>query len=177
MGGGAVCNPACDPTQTCSGGRCLLADAQQCVTGSQCASGACNPFYRDVDVDGYGTGQAVGFCTLTAAPIGYAAQNGDCCDDAASIAVAKLIHPGADFQTTSAGGICGGITWDYNCNGARDSNPQTMACNADPPNCTSKMEDTPETSCGGPLAVCGCSLAGQICTRVCTGTPGTIACR
>ena len=116
-GGGGACNPICDAIHICTAGRCLLADAQQCVTASQCASGACNPFYKDVDGDGYGTGQAVGFCTLTAPPIGYATQTGDCCDDAANIALAKLIHPGADFQPTSAGGICNGITWDYDCSG------------------------------------------------------------
>ena len=59
------------------------------------------------------------------APIGYASMNGDCCDNATNIAVAKLIHPGADFQTTSAGGVCG-ITWDYDCSGTVESNPQDL---------------------------------------------------
>jgi len=106
------------------------------VTGAQCASATCNPFYADVDGDGYGAGQAIGFCTLTAPLIGYAAQNGDCCDDAANIALAKLIHPGADFQTTSAGGICGGITWDYDCSGAVEKSRQLCAGCTSLPDCT-----------------------------------------
>jgi hypothetical protein len=132
----------------CSGGRCLLADAQQCVTGSQCASGACNPFYKDVDGDSYGTGQAVGFCTLTAPPIGYAAQNGDCCDDATNIALAKLIHPGADFQMTSAGGVCGGITWDYDCSGTVEKSTNTCnGCTA-APDCNCIAQEFPDEACG-----------------------------
>ena len=149
----------------------MLADAQQCVTASQCASRACNPFYRDVDADGYGTGQAVGFCTLTTPPIGYAAQTGDCCDDATNIALAKLIHPGADFQTASAGGICGGITWDYDCNGTTESYPQTIICNNDAPNCTSRMVNYSEGSCGDFILSCGCAVAGPACTGICSARP------
>ncbi len=96
-------------------GACLLGDGQSCTLPAQCASGACSPFYVDEDGDGYGTGQALGFCGTTT-PIGYAVQNGDCCDDASHLAIAKLIHPGAGYQTTSAGGICN-ITWDYDCSG------------------------------------------------------------
>jgi hypothetical protein len=156
----------------------LLADAQPCVTASQCASGVCSPFYVDVDGDGYGTGQAVGFCTLTAPPIGYAAQNGDCCDSAANIALAKLIHPGADFQATSAGGICNGITWDYDCSGAIDSNPKTITCSDNYPTCTSTIESYPVTSCGASgVDDCSCTSAGASCLRACSGHPGSIACR
>ena len=176
-GGGGTCNPACDAIHICTGGRCLLADAQQCVTASQCSSGACNPFYKDVDGDGYGTGQAVGFCTLTAPPIGYATQTGDCCDDAANIALAKLIHPGADFQTTSAGGICNGITWDYDCNGTIESNPQTIACNDDPPSCSYRTVNYEDSACGSALLACGCAVAGPSCLRICSGTPGNIGCK
>jgi hypothetical protein len=181
-GGASACNPACDATHVCTGGLCLLADAQQCVTASQCASGACNPFYRDVDGDGYGTGQAVGFCTLTTAPIGYATQTGDCCDDAANIALAKLIHPGADFQTTSAGGICGGITWDYDCDGVVETNPQTIACNNDYPTCMSTNVNYPQTSCGrNGVDDCSCVPAGNgtsgVCTAACFGHPGSITCK
>jgi hypothetical protein len=180
-GGGVTCTPACDATHVCTGGRCLLIDAQQCVTASQCASGGCNPFYRDVDGDGYGTGQAVGFCTLTTPPIGYAAQTGDCCDEASNIALAKLIHPGADFQTTSAGGICGGITWDYDCDGTIESNPKTITCNDNYPNCTSTMVNYQERCGGGGVDDCSCAPAGNgttgVCSRGCSGHPGTIACR
>ena len=91
-------------------------DGQPCSLAKDCTSGTCTPFYADVDGDGYGAGQAIGFCGTTP-PIGYSAQSGDCCDSAPNLAIAKLIHPGADFQTTSAGGTCN-ITWDYDCSGA-----------------------------------------------------------
>jgi hypothetical protein len=146
-GGAAACAPACDATHVCTGGRCLLADAQPCVTGSQCASGACNPFYADVDNDGYGTGQAVGFCTLTTPPVGYAAQNGDCCDNAPNIATAKLIHPGADFQTTSAGGVCN-ITWDYDCSGAVEKQVNTCSGCTPAPDCQCVVAEFPDSYCG-----------------------------
>ena len=179
--GATVCSPACDATQTCVNDRCLLADAQPCVTASQCASGTCNPFYKDVDGDGYGTGQAVGFCTLTAPPIGYAAQNGDCCDDAANIAVAKLIHPGADFQTASAGGICGGITWDYNCSGAIETNPQDCAGCSAYPSCTCALADRSETSCGtsgiGESTCIGFPQTMSCQRTAVGGHPGTISCK
>ena len=79
-------------------------------------------------------GQAVRFCGTTP-PVGYAAQSGDCCDSASNLAVAKLIHPGADFQTTSAGGVCN-ITWDYDCSGAIEKNRMDCAsCTQNPCGC------------------------------------------
>ena len=106
-------------------------DGQPCSLAKDCASGTCSPFYVDVDGDGYGAGQAMGFCGTTP-PVGYAAQSGDCCDSAPNLAIAKLIHPGADFQTTSAGGTCN-ITWDYDCSGAVESSPKTVACGRNVP--------------------------------------------
>ena len=107
-----------------------------------------------------GTGQAVGFLDADHGSDPDAVQTGDCCDDAANINLAKLIHPGADFQSTSAGGICGGVTWDYDCNGVVGSNPQTISCNNDPANCMGGPVDYQESSCGGTHVSCGCSVAG-----------------
>src|SRR6185312_6062521 len=136
-GAGATCSPACDmKTQSCVGTKCLLDDGQICSLASQCASNACTAFYLDQDGDGYGSGGAVGFCG-TAPPVGYTTQNGDCCDDPVHLAVSKLIHPGAGYQTASAGGVCD-ITWDYDCSGvveqsAREGNcPTVFTC----PNCS-----------------------------------------
>ncbi len=120
-----------------------LEDGQPCSLAANCASHACTAFYVDVDGDGYGTGQPVGFCGTTA-PIGYASQGGDCCDNATNLAVAKLIHPGADFQLTSAGGVCG-ITWDYDCSGATESRPNIVGCE---PDCTHITEPYPDDDCG-----------------------------
>ena len=175
--GGAACSPTCDATHACTEG--LLTDAQQCVTASQCASSACNPFYQDIDGDGYGAGQAVGFCTLTTPPIGYAAQTGDCCDDASNIALAKLIHPAAEFQTTSAGGICGGITWDYDCDGLIEkARTYCDGCTASP-DCQCVVAQFADIDCGNNKGFPECSkavTAGGV-TCVGAGGVGVLACR
>jgi hypothetical protein len=135
----------------------------------------------DVDGDGYGAGQPVGFCGTTA-PIGYASMNGDCCDDATNIAVAKLIHPGADFQTTSAGGVCG-ITWDYDCSGTVETNPQIEACAGTYPQCSTAINNRDPSTCGMSADQgCSCTGAGNgtngICQLACVGHPSvTIGCK
>jgi hypothetical protein len=155
-------------------------DGQPCSLATDCASRVCTPFYVDVDADGYGTGQAVGFCGANP-PVGYAAQSGDCCDSASNLAVAKLIHPGADFQTISAGGVCG-ITWDYDCSGLVESNPQTSACvpNAAYPACPSVAANLAEGLCGTPDDEgCNCSGSSGSCMIFCVGHPAgnTIGCK
>ena len=154
-------------------------DGQPCSLAKDCTSGTCTPFYVDVDGDGYGAGQAVGFCG-TAPPVGYAGQSGDCCDSASNLAIAKLIHPGADFQTTSAGGVCN-ITWDYDCSGVVETNPQDcLTCSAFP-NCQCVTGNRPESSCGtSGISESTCSGTSQ--TQSCVhltpgGGPGTIACK
>jgi hypothetical protein len=142
------CASACGPTQTCVGSTCLLTDGQQCSLKSQCASNVCTPFWQDIDGDGYGAGAAVGFCG-TSAPIGYAPQSGDCCDSAPNLAIANLIHPNADFQPTSAGGVCG-IKWDYNCDGTIETSFSAGQCDpgATYPTCTPQFINHPESDCG-----------------------------
>jgi hypothetical protein len=179
-GSPVTCNPSCNSsTQTCVGTTCLLDDGQSCSLASQCVSNKCTPFYVDQDGDGYGTGQATGFCG-TAAPVGYAAQNGDCCDTATNIAVAKLIHPGAGFQTTSAGGVCN-ITWDYNCSGAIERNAQMGVCadSATYPTCETIYSDFPESVCGTSAPASSCGGQSQGSNGYCTvhGANATLGCR
>ena len=156
-------------------------DGQPCSLAKDCASGTCTAFYVDVDGDGYGTGQAIGFCGTTP-PVGYAAQSGDCCDSASNLAIAKLIHPGADFQTTSAGGVCN-ITWDYDCSGTVESSPQTVSCGQIYPACATTIVSFAESSCGtGEDMTCVCGGAGNgtsgSCFTTCGGHPTvTIGCR
>jgi hypothetical protein len=145
-------------------------DGQPCSLANDCTSGTCTPFYVDIDGDGYGAGQAMGFCGTTP-PIGYSAQSGDCCDSASNLAIAKLIHPGADFQTTSAGGVCN-ITWDYDCSGAVESNPQNFVGCAPYPACTAMFADFSESACGTPIdSAKFCAVAGPSCTTSGTGHP------
>ena len=165
-GSPSTCSPACSSsTQTCVGTSCLLNDGQSCSVASQCVSNKCTPFYVDQDGDGYGTGQATGFCG-TSAPVGYAAQNGDCCDTATNIAVAKLIHPGAGFQTTSAGGVCN-ITWDYNCSGAVEKTASTCRRVAAFLGLLLRFAEFPESSCGENVASRSC--AGGLSTCISSG--------
>jgi hypothetical protein len=107
-------------------------------------------------------------------------MNGDCCDTATNIAVAKLIHPGADFQTTSAGGICG-ITWDYDCSGTVESNPQDCVGCSSYPSCQCVVGNLPENSCGtSGINPHNCVVASQTqsCMHIAvSGGPGTITCK
>jgi hypothetical protein len=174
-----TCSPACSSsTQTCVGTKCMLNDGQPCGVASQCVSNACTPFYVDQDGDGYGTGQAAGFCG-TMPPVGYAAQTGDCCDTATNIAVAKLIHPGASYQTTSAGGVCN-ITWDYNCSGTVEVQPEsvmgTCASSATYPTCATDSVPFPATDCGMAIHTSACVAVSDNTCSV-EGGPATLGCR
>jgi hypothetical protein len=154
-----------------------LADGQPCSLATNCASQVCTGFYVDVDGDGYGTGQAVGFCGTTA-PVGYASQSGDCCDNAPNLAVAKLIHPGQEtYQTTSAGGVCG-ITWDYDCSGAIDTQlPTAVGCGSYP-DCAPMTVPFPASQCGQSVTsiVCKPDVTNPVCDQV-PGLSGTLGCK
>jgi hypothetical protein len=130
----------------------------------------------DVDGDGYGTGQAVGFCG-PAAPVGYASQSGDCCDSATNLAVAKLIHPGADFQMTSAGGVCG-ITWDYDCSGViEQSLPKVVGCTAYP-DCGNVPGSYSEATCGQSVTLDACKTDfGSGTCQIISPLPDTLLCK
>ena len=175
------CNPACSSTQICVGSKCLLEDGQPCSLSSQCATSTCTPFYLDADGDGYGAGPAAGFCG-TATPVGYASQNGDCCDDSSHV-IAKLIHPGAGFQTTSAGGVCN-VTWDYDCDGMVETSQQQGMCSPAsvyPDNCINVAQPYPENDCGTNVSPDACT-AYPIPGGSCTAYPdpeekGTLGCR
>ncbi len=177
-GSGPGCSPSCNSaTQTCVETKCLLNDGQMCALGSQCASNTCTSFYVDQDGDGYGTGPAVGFCGTTA-PVGYAAQNGDCCDDASHLAVARLIHPGAGFQTTSAGGVCN-ITWDYNCSGTVETSFGMRSGGCTDVDCSPIYTPYPESDCGLSESRASCSLGGPAGPNACYAVGGseTLGCK
>ena len=180
-GGGAgagvpTCSAACGSTQTCVGTQCLFKDGQPCNLATDCASNTCTPFYVDVDSDGYGTGQAMGFCGPNA-PVGYAAMNGDCCDTATNLAVAKLINPGAGFQTTSAGGVCG-ITWDYNCSGAIEQQIPTAVSCGSYPDCVPTIGSFPDSDCGQSIIseLCKPNVSSATCDMT-TGLTGILPCK
>lgn len=153
-------------------------DGERCALAGDCASGVCAAYYADLDSDGYGTGAPVGFCGTTA-PVGYAVQSGDCCDTAVNLAVAKLIHPGADFQTTSAGGVCN-VTWDYDCSGTVETNwKQCSSCTAAPA-CACIETHWPESDCAKSVAQTPCTVVSAGPSTYCAQTTagvGPVLCR
>jgi hypothetical protein len=174
----ATCSPTCNSaTQACVSGACLLSDGQSCTVRAQCASGACTPFYVDEDGDGYGTGQALGFCGTTT-PIGYAVQNGDCCDDGTHLAIARLIHPGAGYQTTSAGGVCN-ITWDYDCSGGVEVSLGALTGGCTNTDCSPIYTPYPASDCGLQESVADCALGGPGGPNACytVGSMMTVGCK
>jgi hypothetical protein len=137
----------------------------------------CTAFYVDQDADGYGTGQAKGFCGTTT-PVGYSAQTGDCCDDPAHLAVAQLIHPNAAYQTTSAGGVCG-ITWDFNCSGQTEQTAQNVTGCTAYPSCQNMYGNFPDSDCGMAVGVGSCGTASNNTTScISVGvSAGVLGCR
>jgi hypothetical protein len=177
-----TCNPTCSSaTQTCVGTTCLFKDGQPCSLPSDCASNTCTAFFLDQDGDGYGSGTAKGYCG-TSTPLGYASEGGDCCDDPSYLSVAKQIHPGAGYQTTSAGGVCG-ITWDYDCSGTLEVDRMDAACTPgyQPPLCPTQYVPAPASECGTPAAACECdsptSNDSAECHVGCHGAAGTYGCK
>jgi hypothetical protein len=107
----------CTGAKTCSLDRtspsivsCRLKDMQACTSDSECATGKCATFYVDTDGDGYGATGTLHLCSAAggAAPPGYSAMTGDCCDSD------PFANPGQTswFDTADA---CD--SWDYNCDG------------------------------------------------------------
>jgi hypothetical protein len=176
-GGTSGCSPACTSTQTCVGTKCLTNDGLPCTLAAQCMAGACTPFYADADGDGYGAGTAMGFCG-TATPVGYAAQSGDCCDNSA-LPVAKNIHPGAGYQTTSANGACG-VTWDYDCSGVVETSKSQGTCASNsvfPNSCINVTHNYASTSCGTSVMTYSCIAYMTDCTSYPSPDPGTLGCK
>jgi hypothetical protein len=100
----------CAATEQCTGqGICKLRDGQSCGSGSVCASGTCNSFYKDVDNDGYKPSGAalVSLCGTTVDGYVAAASNkGTDCDDSKD-----SINPGVAE-------LCDGV--DNDCDGLID---------------------------------------------------------
>ncbi len=154
-----MCTNACPSSSQCSNGLCKALDGQPCAGPTDCLSGKCTTFFKDDDGDTYGTDITVGRCTITEPPAGYAKRAGDCCDDAstemARVTAAK-IHPNADWQTRSAGGICG-RTWDFDCDGkVLSSIEKRMGCSRTSPPCDEVATGpAPEQLCGNSYYDCG----------------------
>lgn len=123
-------------------------DGVNCVRPTDCISGSCTTFFKDADADGFGSriaAESAAFCG-TSPPAGYAANTGDCCDSD------KNAKPG---QTSffPASNACD--SFDYNCNGAEDLDPEQKhvaveACNTQTKTCSvnTGWVGIQETACG-----------------------------
>ena len=111
---------------------CKLRNGQKCSAPADCASLNCATFYEDLDADGYGSANTLKLCegVGAAAPPGYSASGGDCCDHDVYTNPAQTSY----FSTTNA---CG--SWDYNCDGTIevaflcDGYPPPSVCGSKPP--------------------------------------------
>ncbi len=107
-------------------------------------------WYRDADGDGYGlAGDAVLGCDR---PSGYVAQGGDCMDTNAQV------HPG---QTAYFSAHRGDGTFDYNCDGQDDLNPNDPNPGGPPPG------DCGETASGGCVRPVGGDESGTPAPQEC----------
>ncbi len=161
---GVCCNTACDMNGTScnntgSAGKC------QC-TGVVCGTGvACQIFYADSDVDGYGdrtgtisAGTAKAGCAGSPPPTGFVADNTDCDDKDANA------HPG---QTGYFGTVSKGTgTFDYDCDGSLEkASPEYPGAGCSYcPSCSAGCgTGAANCSAAGAQASLACPLEGGIC--------------
>jgi hypothetical protein len=104
-------------------------------------------------------------------------MQGDCCDNGGNLIVAAAIHPGVDFQTVSAGGICG-ITWDFDCDGVIKKSVQERVGCGSPPSCPVVYADFADSACGTIMEPGGCANEGGFCGLVAGGgVPSSLGCK
>jgi len=154
-------------------------EAETCGVPGDCFSGTCRISYRDRDGDNYGvTSEATGRCDGSI-PAGYAAEDGDCCDDGGNFGLAADIHPNQTSYFPEAANICD-ITWDYDCSGVVEVEHETrnLACadDAEAPECPVEVVTITEEHCGVLFYGCGCGQAGSGCSGTCAGPGSPMGC-
>jgi hypothetical protein len=173
--GGVCCNTQCDAPNMCNNqgsvGQC------QCP-GVTCAQGvACQLFYKDADIDGYGdasgtvgAGTAKAGCANMPPPSGFVADHSDCDDKDGNA------HPGqTGFFDHPSGGTG---TYDYNCDGTIEKglpelpNANCGYCTLGPPGQLFNCGFVSTCGTAGAQSALGCGVcrAGQI-YRFCCSTP------
>jgi hypothetical protein len=161
---------------------------QVCTEGKTGQYGACqgavlapNTYYRDADGDGFGA-SSVSVCG--AAPSGYVAQAGDCCDDGGDLTLAKLIHPGQQTFFNVAANLCG-ITWNWDCSSNNSIQLQftkyVASCSMPPSLCATASEAYYDAStCGTQIndnCVCNTIGGANTCSLYCSGATKVQGCR
>jgi hypothetical protein len=161
---GVCCNTACDAPAICNTpgavGLCTC-------PGVTCATGiACQVYYQDADVDGYGNrAGTIAAATAKAAcagapPPGFVADNTDCDDGDANV------HPGqTNFFGVSSKGVG---TFDFDCSGSVEKeSPEYPAATCKFCGPVGMCEVT-RASCtvAGQQAYLSCALGTTICAQV-----------
>jgi len=135
--GGVGCNVGCNK-----------ADGVKCASNAECVSGACKTFFKDSDSDTFGSNREAdksAFCG-TSPPVGYSTDAKDCCDTDKNAKPGQLLFFEASNNCDS---------FDYNCSGTNDLDPQqehvaVETCEVPSKTCsvTSGWVGKQETTCG-----------------------------
>jgi hypothetical protein len=190
---GRVCDNTgicrCPAGSTAVGNACLLNQGQTCERADQCASGRCDPWFRDLDGDLHGDPAQVSRICGTAsspAPTGFVPSNDDCCDTDPDT------NPDAVFDISNLAltlpNACG--SFDRNCDNAITNTGQVnidrgftrcdqvpfalcgnIIWNDDPNDVFADPNSIPECGKVGNFTACGTSLMGVALTA-CAGITG-----
>jgi hypothetical protein len=124
---------------------------------------ACTWYWRDLDGDGWGAGEARQWCEgEEALGSGWVEQSGDCADDNLEVHPGQFGKFGVPYE--DANGL---MSFDYNCDGAEQYvdqvPPKTMECKLEGVTCvgggvlpddTRRLPDGGDRYCGGRLHAC-----------------------
>lgn len=158
------CNNACQSSETCSSGNCLIKDGYDCVTADECISNKCTTFYQDADGDMHGTAAVPKKVCGTSAPAGYVTTKDDCCDLAAGDGA--NIFPGQTKWFTSSTTSCN-KGWDYNCSNNVEQEATLLMANCVPNGggfCPAGLGWT-----GDAVPACGDTANRQVCLELSNG--------
>lgn len=156
----------CPGGTTPVGGACLFAIGQNCTSNEQCASGSCQRWFLDGDVDLHGSPDlslSIQICTQlgSAPPTGYVASNDDCCDEDAQ----------ANPDQTGRFAVANACDdFDYNCDGdiLNTFEADTLRFGITPCNEIALEDCNVNRWSSGTVPQCGAMASFQACGQVVT---------
>ena len=174
----SACDAACPTTPggqpVCEASQCKI----RCLTGFADCDGdpsTCEPlkpYYKDIDLDGFGAGPEVGSaCT---APAGHSLLNTDCLDSN------KAVHPDqTTFFTVGYVNASGATSYDYDCSGTEQNEPAKGIAGTCTPSCQTGYQPNAINRGTGTNVYCGSANAVVSCSTSCSATTSapTMGCR